>query len=68
MARKSSSKKPPASRVRKSEDYLITNEPYYEPIDKEIVIFEAAYRLRKVAFHAAHGLAVETAAHHGLVP
>ena len=44
MARKSSSKKPPASRVRKSEDYLITHEPYYEPIDKEIVIFEAAYR------------------------
>ena len=28
---------------KKIEDYLITSEPYYEPVGNEISIFESAY-------------------------
>lgn len=31
------------ARVLKSEEYVIRDEPYYEPISKEIPLFEAAY-------------------------
>ncbi|MBI3546081.1 MAG: CbbQ/NirQ/NorQ/GpvN family protein [Gammaproteobacteria bacterium] len=33
-----------AARVTQTEEYLIKDEPYYEPVAKEIDIFEAAYR------------------------
>ena len=29
---------------KKIEDYLITSEPYYEPVGNEISIFESAYQ------------------------
>ena len=32
------------ARVLKPEEYYIENEPYYEPIGKEIEVFDAAYR------------------------
>jgi nitric oxide reductase NorQ protein len=34
----------PKARVLKSEEYLISEEPYYEPVGAEIGLFEAAYR------------------------
>jgi nitric oxide reductase NorQ protein len=34
------------ARVLKVEEYLIKDEPYYEPVGKEIELFEAAYRNR----------------------
>ena len=34
------------ARVLKVEEYLIKDEPYYEPVGKEIGLFEAAYRNR----------------------
>lgn len=34
------------ARVLKAEEYLIKDEPYYEPVGKEIEVFEAAYRNR----------------------
>lgn len=34
------------ARVLKAEEYLIKDEPYYEPIASEVEIFEAAYRNR----------------------
>jgi nitric oxide reductase NorQ protein len=35
-----------AARVLKAEEYLIKDEPYYEPVGAEVEIFEAAYRNR----------------------
>ncbi len=34
------------ARVLKIEEYLIKDEPYYEPVGQEIALFEAAYRNR----------------------
>ena len=34
------------ARVLKAEEYLIKNEPYYEPVGKEIELFESAYKNR----------------------
>ncbi|MEX2162881.1 MAG: CbbQ/NirQ/NorQ C-terminal domain-containing protein [Sulfuricaulis sp.] len=38
------SKKIASSRTTKPEEYLIKEEPYYEPLGKEVAIFEAAFR------------------------
>ena len=37
---------PVKARVLKAEEYLIKDEPYYEPFDKEIELFQAAYQHR----------------------
>jgi nitric oxide reductase NorQ protein len=37
---------PVKARVLKAEEYLIRDEPYYEPFDKEIELFQAAYQNR----------------------
>jgi nitric oxide reductase NorQ protein len=37
---------PVKARVLKVEEYLIKDEPYYEPVGKEIELFEAAFRNR----------------------
>ena len=37
---------PVKARVLKAEEYLIKDEPYYEPFDKEIELFQAAYQNR----------------------
>ena len=34
------------ARVLKAEEYLIKDEPYYEPFDEEIELFQAAYQNR----------------------
>ena len=44
MAPMSLSKKIASSRTTKPEEYLIKEEPYYEPLGKEVAIFEAAFR------------------------
>ena len=38
------SKKPGLSRATQAEEYLIKDEPYYEPVGGEVDIFEAAFR------------------------
>ncbi len=38
------SKNPSAARPAHAEEYLMKDEPYYEPVGKEIAIFEAAFR------------------------
>ena len=44
MTPMSLSKKIASSRTTKPEEYLIKEEPYYEPLGKEVAIFEAAFR------------------------
>lgn len=44
MACMSVSKKPAPSRATQAEEYLIKDEPYYEPAGAEVDIFEAAFR------------------------
>lgn len=46
MPTKSPAPKPRAARALRSEEYIIRDEPYYEPLGKEIEVFEAAYRNR----------------------
>ena len=36
-------KKPASARVTQTEEYLIKDEPYYEPVGEELAIFEAAF-------------------------
>ena len=38
------SKKSAPSRATKAEEYLIKDEPYYEPVGDEVAVFEAAFR------------------------
>jgi len=40
----SASANPSRARVLKAEEYLIKDEPYYEPVSSEIKLFEAAYK------------------------
>ena len=63
----------------KTEEYGITEEPYYAPQGEEIALFEASvsqppagiaqgpHRLRQDALHGAHGLALEAPADHGFL-
>ena len=40
----SASKKPAPARAAESGEYLIKDEPYYEPVGEELAVFEAAFR------------------------
>ena len=44
MAQIPASKNPGAARPAQSQEYLIKDEPYYEPVGEEIAVFEAAFR------------------------